>query len=59
MPETSSKQIELLELDGTGIHVAEYLTVLPSRDVLERKLDEAITTARARFENRELEDGSL
>jgi hypothetical protein len=38
--------------------VAEYLTVLPSRDVLERKLEEAITTARARFENRELKDRS-
>lgn len=54
----SSKQIELLELDGTGIHVAEYLTVLPSRDVLERKLHEAIETARVRFEQKELEGGA-
>ena len=54
----SSTQIELPELDGTGIHVAEYLTVLPSRDLLERKLEEAIATARTRFESRELEKGS-
>jgi hypothetical protein len=54
----SSKQVELLELDGTGIHVAEYLTVLPTRDVLERKLEEAITIARSRFENKEREDGT-
>ncbi len=54
----SSGQIELLELDGTGIHVAEYLTVLPARDVLERKLDQAIASARTRFNGREPEDGS-
>ena len=54
----SSKQVELLELDGTGIHVAEYLTVLPPRHELEHRLQQAIATARARFESRELEDGS-
>ena len=48
---SSSKQIELLELDAAGIHVAEYLTVLPSRDILERKLQDAISAARLRFEN--------
>lgn len=47
---SSTRQIELLELDAAGIHVAEYLTVLPPRDVLERRLHEAIRTARARFE---------
>jgi predicted nuclease of restriction endonuclease-like (RecB) superfamily len=46
----SAKQIELLELDAAGIHVAEYLTVLPSVDVLQRKLHEAIISARARFD---------
>lgn len=44
------EQIELLELDAAGIHVAEYLTVLPPPDVLQRKLHEAIETARARVE---------
>ena len=48
----STKQIELLELDAAGIHVAEYLTVLPSRKVLERKLQDAIAAARLRFEAR-------
>lgn len=50
----SSKQVELLELDAAGIHVAEYLTVLPPREILERKLREAIDAARLRFENQAL-----
>ncbi len=45
-----TEQIELLELDADGIHVAEYLTVLPPADLLERKLHNAIASARARFE---------
>ncbi len=32
------EQIELLELDKSGIHVAEYLTVLPPREQLQAKL---------------------
>jgi len=32
------EQIELLELDASGIHVAEYLTTLPPREVLQAKL---------------------
>ena len=48
----STRQIELLELDAVGIHVAEYLTVLPPQDVLERKLQNAISAARLRFENK-------
>jgi predicted nuclease of restriction endonuclease-like (RecB) superfamily len=46
----NSEQIELLELDGAGIHVAEYLTVLPPPAVLHKKLHDAIATARARIE---------
>ena len=49
----STRQIELLELDSAGIHVAEYLTVLPPRDVLERKLKDALGAARLRFEQTE------
>ena len=37
------EQIELLELDRSGIHVAEYLTALPSREVLGEKLQQAAT----------------
>ena len=53
-----TEEIELLELDAVGIHVAEYLTVLPPAKVLERKLHEAIASARERFDQKELQDGS-
>jgi len=46
------EQIELLELDAIGIHVAEYLTVLPPKEVLQAKLHEAIERSRQRLENR-------
>ena len=50
----STEQIELLELGHSGIHVAEYLTVLPSKDVLQRKLHEAIVAVRRRLATRGL-----
>lgn len=46
------EQIELLELDASGIHVAEYLTALPPKEVLQAKLHQAIERSRARLENR-------
>lgn len=46
------EQIELLELGRSGIHVAEYLTVLPPKDILKRKLHEAIARSRLVLENR-------
>ena len=49
------EQIELLELDKSGIHVAEYLTVLPPREVLQAKLHQAIQHARFRLEQGEQE----
>lgn len=45
------ERIELLELDLSGIHVAEYLTTLPPKKVLQEKLHKAIKHARHRFEN--------
>lgn len=45
----STLQIELLELDKSGIHVAEYLTVLPPKELLQAKLQEAISEARRRL----------
>jgi predicted nuclease of restriction endonuclease-like (RecB) superfamily len=42
----STEQIELLRLEESGIRVAEYLTELPPRAVLERKLHQAIELAR-------------
>ena len=47
------EQIELLELDKSGIHVAEYLTVLPPREVLQAKLHQSIENARQRQRLRE------
>jgi predicted nuclease of restriction endonuclease-like (RecB) superfamily len=46
----SARQVELLELDAVGIHVAEYLTELPSPEALQRKLADAIAAARLRFD---------
>jgi len=47
------EQIELLELSQSGIHVAEYLTALPPRELLQQKLHAAIEISRARLESRE------
>lgn len=46
------EQIELLELDQTGIHVAEYLTELPPKEILQQKLHQAIAQSRQRLESR-------
>jgi predicted nuclease of restriction endonuclease-like (RecB) superfamily len=50
------EQIELLELGQSGIHVAEYLTALPPRKLLQQKLHAAIEISRARFEDKESEE---
>ncbi|MDD3926245.1 MAG: PDDEXK nuclease domain-containing protein [bacterium] len=49
--EGNHEQIELLELGQSGIHVAEYLTELPPKDVLKGKLHDAITRSRLAIEN--------
>lgn len=41
--------VEYLDLDARGIHVAEYLTELPPREVLEDRLHRAIEAARNRL----------
>jgi predicted nuclease of restriction endonuclease-like (RecB) superfamily len=46
------EQIELLELDKSGIHVAEYLNVLPPREVFQQKIHSAMLAARARLDGR-------
>lgn len=48
-----SEQIELLELEKSNIHVAQYLTVLPPRELLESKLHQALEKARKRFPTNE------
>jgi predicted nuclease of restriction endonuclease-like (RecB) superfamily len=46
-----SEQIELLELDRSNIHVAQYLTVLPKKELLQQKLQLAIQNAKNRLES--------
>lgn len=50
------EQIELLELGNSGIHVAEYLVDLPSRELLRNKLHRAIALARQRFGDENMAD---
>lgn len=47
--------VELLELEPRGIHVAEYLTELPPRELLEQRLHEAIVRTRLRLEQQAVE----
>ena len=44
--EKDHEQVELLELDKSGIHVAQYITELPPADILKNKLHQAIEQAR-------------
>lgn len=44
--------VEILDLDSRGIHVAEYLTELPPREILEARLRMAIEVARNRIASR-------
>ncbi len=48
--EAGHEQIELLQLDKTGVRVAKYLTELPPRQVLERQLHKAVEQATQRVE---------
>jgi predicted nuclease of restriction endonuclease-like (RecB) superfamily len=48
----SAEHVELLELEASGIRVAEYLTDLPPRPLLEQKLHDAIVLARRRLADR-------
>jgi len=45
----ASEQIELLQLHNSGIKVAEYMTELPERKLLEQKLHKAVESARNRL----------
>ena len=47
------EQVELLQLDKSGIRVATYLTELPSRRLLEQRLHEAVKTARVSLSARQ------
>ncbi|EKG2480462.1 DUF1016 family protein [Vibrio vulnificus] len=45
------EQIELLEMEGSDIHVAEYLTRLIDVELLEQKLQHSIANAKRRLNN--------
>jgi predicted nuclease of restriction endonuclease-like (RecB) superfamily len=47
------EQVELLELDQSGIHVAEYLTALPPKALLQQKLHQAIQNNQQRLASKE------
>lgn len=50
--EKSDERIEVFELAARGIRVAEYMTELPPKRVLEAKLHDAVQMAQARLEER-------
>jgi hypothetical protein len=50
----SSEHIELLQLQKSGIRVAEYMTELPARKILEKKLHQAIALAKERLTQRSI-----
>jgi predicted nuclease of restriction endonuclease-like (RecB) superfamily len=45
----SSEHVELLQLATSGVRIAEYLTELPPRELLEKKLHDALRLARERL----------
>lgn len=50
----SDQHIELLQLDKSGIRVAAYMTELPPRKLLQKKLLEAMILARERLQQKSL-----
>jgi predicted nuclease of restriction endonuclease-like (RecB) superfamily len=51
------EQVELLQLDRSGIRVASYLTDLPPRPLLRKKLHDAVCLAHAKLEAMPERDG--
>lgn len=49
--EGSEEQIELLQLDNAGIKVAQYMTELPPREVLQQQIQKSLAAAKARLAN--------
>lgn len=55
--EGNKEQIELLQLNKSGIKAAEYLTELPSKKQLQQKLHQAIEISKKQIENNERVEG--
>lgn len=51
----NEEHVELMRLDQSNIRVADYLTVLPPREILEAKLHQSIAIARQRLLNKQEE----
>lgn len=51
--EGGTESVALLRLDKAGIHVGQYLTELPPKELLQKHLHEVIALSRAQIENRE------
>ena len=51
--EGNKEQVELLQLDKAGIKIAEYLTELPSKKILQEKLHQAIEISKQQIDNNE------
>ena len=49
--EGSDEQVELLQLDKAGIKVAQYMTELPPREVLQHQIQKSLAVAKARLAN--------
>lgn len=54
----NEEHIELMHLKESNIRVAEYLTILPDKHMLESKLKQAISRAKSRLEDRNTEDNT-
>jgi hypothetical protein len=44
--EKSEHQIELLDLSSSGIHVAEYWTELPPKEIFEKRIQQIVLQAK-------------
>lgn len=49
--EGGNEQIELLQLDKSGIKVAQYMTELPPKGLLQEQLQKSLMAAKARLDN--------
>ncbi len=54
--EGSKEQIQLLQLEKSGIRIAEYLMELPSKELLQKKLHKVIELERKRLKTKKLEE---
>ena len=50
--EGNKEQIELLQINKAGIKVAEYMTELPDKKLLQQKLHKALEISKKRMDNK-------